>query len=233
MLLNFNVWRSFMVKLEEIEKKIKTEKLSFAYLLYGEETYLQETTVKKIKSRFGELVVGINYILLDETNVQNLIPEIEVPAFGYEKKLIIIKNANLFKKEAKKKTAKTQELSSKIKEYLEQNLEIIKETCILIFVEAEAEKNELFEFLDKNGEVCNFEKLKPAQLTKRLKGICEAYKVNADESTLSYLIENIGTSMQDAINEIRKLIEFAGARWYHKKRRYRQPLYKANRSSNF
>lgn len=41
---------------EELEKELKTEKLNSIYLLYGEETYLLETAVKKIKKIFGEKI---------------------------------------------------------------------------------------------------------------------------------------------------------------------------------
>lgn len=199
-----------MVKVEELEKRIKIEDLKSIYLFFGEETYLLENMIKKVKMRFAELVQGINYIVLDDTNVQNIFSEIEAPAFGYEKKLIIIKNAGLFKKETKRKGTKSTELFGKIKDFLEQNEQTIKDTCTIIFIEKEVDKNELFEFIETQGIVCNFEKLKPVQLEKRLKAICDAYKVNVDGSTITYLIENIGTSMQDAINEIRKLIEYAG-----------------------
>ena len=43
-----------------------------------------------------------------------------------------------------------------------------------------------------------------------MKSICNAYKVQIDDSTLRYFIECCGTNMQDLINEIRKLIEYAG-----------------------
>ncbi len=42
---------------EELEKELKEEKLNSVYVLYGEETYLLETAVKKIKKIFGEKVV--------------------------------------------------------------------------------------------------------------------------------------------------------------------------------
>ena len=199
-----------MQKPEDLEKKIKTEELSFIYLLYGEETYLIENIVKKIKTRFGEMISGINYIVLDESNVQNLITEMQMPAFGYEKKLIIIRNSNIFKKEAKKKNSKTEDMQEKILEYLKNNMDMVSSTCVIVFIEEEAAKNDLYVFLDENGIVCNFEKLKPNQLAARLKSICNAYKVNVADATLMYLIESIGTDMQEAINEIRKLIEYAG-----------------------
>mgnify|MGYP001625241688 FL=1 len=86
------------------------------YLFYGEEEYFLENKVKKIKKEFGELIKGINYISLDETNINSLISNLETPAFGYDKKLIVAKDTGLFKKEkrASKKTAsaKTEDESS-------------------------------------------------------------------------------------------------------------------------
>ncbi len=45
------------MKQEELEKELKDEKLNNLYLLYGEETYLLETALKKIKKLFGEKVI--------------------------------------------------------------------------------------------------------------------------------------------------------------------------------
>ncbi len=200
-----------MIKVDELELKLKIGKLDSLYLFYGEEIYLLENSIKKIKKIFGELVTGINYILLDDTNIQNLISEIEAPAFGYDKKLIIVKNANLFKKEAKRKSSKSTDLQNKVTEYIVNNIDIVKENCIIVFSEEEAEKCPLMDFIEKNGVVCNFNKLTPANLAKRMKAICDAYKVNIDSQTANYFIETVGTSMQDEINEIRKLIEYVGA----------------------
>lgn len=70
-----------MMKIEELEKELNTGKLNSLYLFYGEETFLLENCVKKIKKLFGEQIVGINYIVIDETNVQNLIADIRNPCF--------------------------------------------------------------------------------------------------------------------------------------------------------
>ncbi len=199
-----------MVTVENLEQELKTDKLNKSiYLLYGEETYLLENAVKKIKTKFGEIVDGINYIKIDETNVINIISDIETPSFGYEKKLIIAKNTGLFKKETKTKTSLLLEFSNKLKQYIEENIDVINKTCIIIFIEQEADKNQLYSIIDKYGEVCNFEAQKLPQIIGRIKYICNAYKVNIDEQTLKYFVECCGTNMQDLINEIRKLIEFA------------------------
>ena len=200
-----------MLKIEELEKMINQGSCQGIFLLNGEETFLLEQQLKKIKKNFGETVKGINYILIDENNVQELISDIETPAFGYERKLIIAKNTGIFKREVKgRSSGASKELKEKINDYLKENVEMINEAVTLVFVEDEVEKNSIYNTIEKIGNICNFEEQKPFQIIKRLKSICNSYKVNIDESTLQYLIESCGTNMQDLINEIRKLIEYVG-----------------------
>ncbi len=172
------------------------------FLFYGDEKYLIETEVNKIKKQFGEKVKGINYISIDENSIGSLISDLETPAFGYEKKLIIARNTGIFKKTNK-------ELAEKIADFINENEESIKESIILVFVEEEVEKNSLFKTIEKNGSITQFSKLKPIEAEKKIKAICNAYHVNIDGSTLKYFIEVCGTDMQNLINEIRKQIEFA------------------------
>lgn len=196
--------------IQDLEKELKSNILQGIYLLYGEETYLLETSLKKMKKLFGELILGINYIQIDEQNVEELISNLETPAFGYEKKLVIVKNSTLFKKEGKRENAKLKTLKEKITNYFSDNIDEINEYNIVIFIEEEPEKNKLYKLLETKGKICSFDKQTPSQIISRLKGIFKAYKVNVDDSTLKYLIEVSGTSMQELINESRKLIEYAG-----------------------
>lgn len=199
------------MKVEDLEKELKQNKLNSLYLLYGEEVFLLESSLKSIIKNFGEKIKGINYIVLDETNIDEILSDIETPAFGYEKKLIIARNTGLFKKDLKKKSKNNNsDLKEKINDYIKENIDIINESVILVFVEEGVDKCELLSTIEKLGIVCNFEAQKPYQLQKRLKGIVDAYKVNIDMNTLNYFIECCGTDMQELINEIRKLIEYAG-----------------------
>lgn len=189
------------------------------YLFYGEEKYLIESEVNKMKKKFGDLISGINFISIDESNAQNLIADIQTPAFGYPRKLIIVKNSGLFKKntrikkdsssETEKKTTNT--LSNKIANYINDNIEFINEYVDLIFIEEDVDKNELYKTIEKNGTVLQYNKLKPIEAENKIKSICNAYKVNIDNQTLKYFVEICGTDMQNLINEIRKQIEFASS----------------------
>lgn len=180
------------------------------YLLYGQENYLIEDTVKKIKKSFDKLVEGINFIRVDETNVSQLISYIETPCFGFDRKLILVKDSGLLKKEGKKKNTSLANMIDNVATYIKENINNIKQDSVIVFVEAEAEKNKLFNVISDFGKVINFEPERLPNLIKRVKAICNAYKVEIADYDCQYLIECCGTNLQDIINEVRKLIEYAG-----------------------
>ena len=200
-----------MKKIEELEKDLNNGILENIYFLYGEEQYLLDTIVNKIKKLFGECIKGINYILIDDTNINNIISDIETPAFGYEKKLIIVKNSGILKKEGKRKNAELAKIKEKLNTYLKENIEIIKQSVIIVFIEEETDtKQELYKTIEKLGIICKFDFQNLLQLQKRLKVICNSYGVKISDNNLKYFIECAGTNMQNLINEIRKLIEYKG-----------------------
>ena len=196
------------VSFEQLEKNIQ-DSLAPIYLLYGDEQYLISTALKKIKKQFGELVTGINYVLLDGDSIDKLIQNIEMPAFGYDNKLIIVKNSNLFKKDGRKKSLTPMQES--VLNYIKDSFDVLKEQAIVVFVEDEADKNDLFEEVLKVGTVCEVSQLKPVQLIPRLIKTAGLYNVKLDNATCNYLVEVCGTDLQNLMNEIRKLIEFAGS----------------------
>lgn len=200
-----------MLLIENLENELKSGKLQSLYLLYGEELFLLEDSLKKIRKLFGECIKGINYITIDETTCHELIANIETPSFGYEKKLIIARNTGLLKKEGKRKNVELAKMKEKVTNYLKENIKVINSSVVLVFVEEEVDsKQELYTIIDKLGLVCKFDYQKPIQIEKRIKAICMAYKVQIDDNVLKYFMECCGTNMQELINEIRKLIEYAG-----------------------
>lgn len=200
-----------MVPIEIVEKELKNGKLHGIYLFYGEEMFLIENAVKKVKTQFGETIKGINFISIDDDNIQGLISDIETPAFGYEKKLIIARNTNILKREGKRKNADIVRVREKLDEYIKENEELINQSVVLVFIEEDVDSRfALYKTIDKCGVVCKADFQKPIQLERRIITICNGYQVNIDNQTVKYFIETCGTSMQDLINEIRKLIEYAG-----------------------
>lgn len=115
------------------------------------------------------------------------------------------------RKEKSGSEEKVKTLSEKIEEYIKENINYINSYVELIFIEKEPDKNSLYETINKLGEVTNFELLKLPQLISNIQKISLAYKVKIDENTARYLVECCGSGMQELINELRKVIEYAGA----------------------
>ena len=170
------------------------------YLLYGEDNYIKNEYLKKIKKNFDELKLGINYIQIDEDNCQNIISDIETPAFGYSTKLIIARNCNLLKKK--------NVVGEKLANYLDSNnIEDIE----LVIIEQEIDKTtDLYKIIEKIGKIKECNERTPKELIMQVKTISNLYQVNIKENTAQYLIECVGTNMDDIINELRKLIEYEG-----------------------
>lgn len=179
--------------------------LKNVYLLYGEDTYSKEVFFKKIKKSFGDLLLGINFIQLDDKTIENLIIDSSTPAFGFNKKLIVVKNSNIFKKESK--SGSTSGIQDKISKYIENEL---SQDVVIVFLEDEVNKVKLVKSIEKVGEVIEFKNLTVSDIKTKIKQILKAYKVNIDSYNLEYFISICGTDMQELINEIRKLIEYTG-----------------------
>lgn len=169
------------------------------YLLYGEDSFLINNYLKKLKKDFGEIQNGINYIQIDENTTQNIISEIETPAFGYPKKMIVVRNSKLF--------AKKNETAEKLAEYFKkQKVENVE----VIFLEQNVEKNALFNVISKNYKAMEFKELNILQLTDQIISISKLYNVKIDKKNASYLVECVGQNLQDIMIELQKLIEYAG-----------------------
>ena len=192
---------------EAANKSIQT-KLESIYLLYGEEIFLIDNLVKSIKKKFGELVLGINYIQIDASSIDTLISNIEMPAFGYDKKLIIVRNSDLFTKDGRKKEAPP--IQTEVAEFIKDNLDLIDESVCLVFIEDEVKASPVYKAISDHCIEAEVNFLKDFQMKAKLNQICNLYKVKIEQNALDKLVETCGTNLQIQINEIRKLIEYAG-----------------------
>lgn len=96
------------------------------YLITGDETFEKQECLEKIKSDFGQLVKGINFITLEKDSINNLENEINTYPFGFEKKLIIVK----FDKKEKNENEQAGEKN----EWLSESLEIALSTLDDVWV---------------------------------------------------------------------------------------------------
>lgn len=199
------------------------------YLIYGEERYLVNKRLEEVKLEFessnAPLSLGLNYVTIDNLeSVDELINEIEVPPFGYDKKLIIVRDSKLFDKasnsfkskasnETKKSKAENSE-TLKILEYFKENKNIL-DAIDLVFVEYNISTNKLMDYIKKNGETFKYPLLTKKdnqQVIKILEENMQEFNKKYNKNTkiskfdLNYIIEEVGRDIYLLLNELNKLL---------------------------
>jgi DNA polymerase-3 subunit delta len=204
------------MSIAELDKQIANNELMNLYLFSGEENFEKEDYIKKIKKSIGELVKGINFIVLDKENITNLAQEACTYPFGYDKKLIIV---NVPTKERKIKKDEDEEnievdkqdkkdwITDEIVEILSGNLDNI----YIIFSEDSISKGKLSKIVEEKGLHVIFEKKRSPELIKWAIATCAKYNITLNIDDATYIIHLCGDDKLSLINELRKLIEYTGS----------------------
>ena len=149
-----------MVVSSKLDELIKNNDIyGKIFLFYGENKLFKNNCINKIKKNYCQLVKGINFIVLDDSNINNLISEINTPAFGFDKKLILINNSKIFIAKKKKDDNTENEKTNKSKSYEDDILEFLNKNEIpsnitIIFNENDINKTKkIYKLIDKKGIV--------------------------------------------------------------------------------
>ena len=171
------------------------------YLITGDEVYEKNECLEKIKESFGELVKGINYIVLDKDNISSLESEINTYAFGYSKKLIVVKLDKKDSKDEEEGEKKSDFLTDSIQNMLSE----LDESVCVVFIGEFTLKSKLYKLVEKHGKCFNFEKKKENELINWCKEKFIENQVNISNQDISYLISLCGTEKLVLKNDITKL----------------------------
>lgn len=185
--------------MQNLNQDLKAHSFKRVYLLYGEEEYLK-TSYKK---RFREAICGddtMNYNYFEgKFDLNELISQLDTMPFFGERRLVVVQDSGFFKGSAP--------------EELLTYLPNMPDTSCLVFVEREADKRgKLYKLIGTLGYACNLK----AQDAETLGKWAAQYLARADKkirsSTMHLFLEKTGTSMENILSELEKLIAYTGER---------------------
>lgn len=187
------------------------------YLITGEDEYEKEEKLNSLKEKFGECVKGINYIVLDNAGINNLEAEIDTYAFGFSKKLILVKldkkDKNISESaEDDSGEEETTESSSDKKDWLTPSLEKTLqelEDVIVVFCGDIKKTTKIFKLVQKHGNCILCEKKKEYDLLSWANKIFRENGYEIDNDNINYIIDICGTNKLMLKNEIDKLLDFS------------------------
>lgn len=178
-----------------LREHIKNETFRPFYLLCGSEAYLK----KLYKAKLKEAIVGSNDTMnfsyfegkqLDTKQVGEIARTL--PFFA-ERRLILIENSGMFK------SAST----------LADELTDLPDSTFVVFVEEEIDKrNKLYKLVHEKGYISEMNGLDDKSLKLFIAQKLNEDKKKIKETTIEYLLDKVGSDMENILTELEKLICF-------------------------
>lgn len=182
--------------LKNIKEHIKQNQFKPVYLLYGAESYLKKLYKDKLKEAIlkGSDDMNFSYFEGKGAEVSKIIEVAETLPFFSERRLIIIENSSLFKSQ------------NDLADYMKS----IPATTHIVFIESEIDKrNRLFKAVKAQGTVAEMNSLDEANLKLWIASLLDKDKKKITGDSVLYLINKVGTDMDNIQNEVEKLVCYA------------------------
>jgi len=185
--------------MQKINADIKSRSFRPVYLLYGEEAYLRRT----YKNRLKEAMVGddtMNYTYYEgrDFTVPELSSVAETMPFFAPRRLIVIENSGMFKREA---------------EQMLTLIEALPETTHLLFVEEEVDKRgKLYKRIGTKGYAMECKRQNAGELKRWAARGFGSQGKKITEGTLELFLTKTGDDMENIRQEMDKLAGYTGSR---------------------
>ena len=183
----------------KLKKHLANGDASGVYLFFGEELYLRDIYIEKIKNVIpDDDLREFNLITIDgrETDFDEVTEAVESYPMMSEKKLVIIRDSGIFKK-----------ANEETNDFYNRIITNVPDFLVLLFIEDAVDKrSSLYKSVSKSGTVCNFEFLKPYELTAWVQGYVLKAKKKMSKEIIEYFISVSQPGLINLKNELDKLI---------------------------
>lgn len=186
-----------------------SEKKSPVYFLYGEERYSIDKAIQLAKESLNPYFRDLNFTVIDsdyDTDIDMIVSCCESIPFMDSKRVIVVKNSDLFQTGNKVYSKKQIE---KIINYLESPCQ----TTTMIFVPAEIDKrSELYKFIKKKYDLYQSDRLDKIKFSSWVSDKFKSKNISIDNYSKEYFIQKTGylfkdsqVTLLDVENEIEKI----------------------------
>lgn len=171
-------------------------------LIYGEEEWIKNEALQKVKSQSVDETDLMNYSLFEGKDivVSNIIDTGETMPFFAQQKLIVVKKSGLFKSGKKDE-------SQKLLDWLKQKPDYTH----IVFYEDEVDKrNALYKYIKGAFNVIEGVCPDDEALMKILKVACKEKGLNIEPTLINYLVVNLPRNIGHILVELDKLAAYVG-----------------------
>lgn len=183
--------------MKNIKKHIKNKSFSKVYLVYGKEEFFKNNILNLLtqniflSSSTGQGLEMMNTSTFDNSDTfssfdaQDIISICSTPPFMSDKRIVIIKNTEIFKDD---------KLS--LRDALDAYLKDLPEFCIIIFLENSINKStKLFKQITKIGSVHDVDDTSESDIVKYIISTAKKSNTNISSETAIYFISHVGLNL--------------------------------------
>lgn len=192
----------------ELKNQIKNNELSNVYFIYGEETYLKEFYVKKLKEKVVEpAFADFNFHQYEgkNTSMDEILQDAEMMPMMAQYSFLLVHDYPLDK-------------SASDVDALKEFFKDVPETCVLVFwydsIEVDTKKNTKWRSIEnafaKAGSSVNLEKRTESDLVKLIVSSAKKRSCIIDSGNARYLISVVGSDIKTLFNELEKICGYVG-----------------------
>ncbi|MCU0492163.1 MAG: DNA polymerase III subunit delta [Chloroflexaceae bacterium] len=172
------------------------------YLLYGPDEFARSEALAELKAALPVDLADLNTSTLDgrKLKLDALAAACEAMPFLSDRRLVIVSDALKHSKAGKER------------EELRAYLERVPPTCELVLVENEDvdRRSILFTYLQKAGEVREFQPRSGSDLLRWLQERAKLLNVKLDPAAAQRLVDYVGSEGRALVNELAKLASYVG-----------------------
>lgn len=191
----------------ELKLQIKNGEFSNAYLIYGEESYLKDFYIKKLKNKLVDPAFeDFNFHSYDGKNasVDDIIMDSQMVPMMSEYSFILVHDFPL---------DKNKNDSDKIKAFLKE----LPESAVVVFwmdsIEVDVKRNSKWKSIEgafaKYASSVNLEKRSENELSKLVISSAKKRGCSIDSMTAKYFISIVGSDIQTIFSELEKLCAYS------------------------
>ena len=185
--------------MKRLNQDIKERSFCPVYCLYGEEAFLKRNYKNLLKEAIlGDDTMNFQSFYGKETNLTEIISLADTMPFFAEKRLILVENSGLFKKDP---------------EPLASYLPTMPESTVLLFVEEQVDKrNKLYKKVKDLGYVAELSRQPESQLKTWIFQILKRENRKITKGAMELLLSSVGDDMELIKHELDKLIAYTEGR---------------------
>ncbi len=194
------------MEVKDFDKEISSNTLKNVYFLYGDEQFLLENKVNKIKKKLiNSSFSDFNFALYNgrDSKVEDVLASAMAFPVMADKKLIILKNTGFLNNAKSREYKEIKELCESIPEYL----------CLIIIErDFDKKKEQTIRFIGEQGGIVRFDYMPLPQIEKWLEKQFEKQEKIIYPKELTAMVKRCGGSLNAIHNEFSKLINYMGDR---------------------